>query len=214
MERSDRAWLTPLLLGLGFIVLLIVSFIVIGEPKDAKHPADEIQQWYTDNKDAVQIGAIISIGAAVLLIFFGAYLRTVLEEAGGGPMLPILVLIGLTIVAIGAAIDNMFLFATAERADDIPATSVQTIQAIWDNDFLPFLLGVTVFLWSVGISVVKTGAVPKWLGWVAIALGVISVTPIGFAGALGAALWIIVASILLSMRARSGPARPAQETAA
>ncbi len=30
MERSDREWLVPLISGLGFIVLLIVSFIVTG----------------------------------------------------------------------------------------------------------------------------------------------------------------------------------------
>jgi hypothetical protein len=206
MERSSREWLVPLT-GIAFFVLLIVSFIVIGEPKDAKHPPNEIAQWYIDNKDAAQIGAIISVIGAGFLIFFGAYLRTVLVAAEGeGSMLPILVLIGLTIVGIGAAIDNMLLFATAEAADDIPAPEVQTIQAIWDNDFLPLVLGVLVFLWSAGISVLRSGALPKWLGWIAILLGVVSLTPIGFAGAIGAALWILVVSILLSLRARSAPA--------
>jgi len=126
-------------------------------------------------------------------------------------MLPILVLVGLTIVAVGAAIDGMLLFAAAERADDIPASSIQTIQAIWDNDFLPLILGVLVFLWSAGLSVLRTGALPKWLGWVAIVLGIIGFTPIGFVGAIGAALWIAIVSILLSVRARSGS--PATATA-
>ena len=49
MERSNREWLVPLVTGLGFFVLLIVSFIVIGEPKDADHPPQEIAQWYLDN---------------------------------------------------------------------------------------------------------------------------------------------------------------------
>ena len=207
MERSSREWLVPLT-GLLFIVLLIASFIVAGEPKDATHSPDDIANWYIDNKDSVEIGAFIGTLAAVPLIFFAAYLRKVLDAAeGGGGMLPILVLIGLSIVAIGGAIDNMLLFATAERADDIPATSVQTIQAIWDNDFLPLLLGIMVFLWSVGISVLRSGALPKWMGWAAIALAVVSLAgPIGFAAVIGSALWIIVASIVLSMRARSASA--------
>jgi hypothetical protein len=209
MNRS-KEWLVPLT-GIAFIVLLVVSFLVAGEPKDATHPPNEVAQWYIDNKDSAEIGAFIGTVAAALVIFFGAYLRKVLAAAEGEPsMLPILVVIGLSIVAVGGAIDNMLLFATAERADDIPATSVQTIQAIWDNDFLPLFLGVLVFNWAVGISVLRSGALPKWMGWAAIVFGVISLAgPLGFAGTIGAALWILVASIMLSLRARSAPATPA-----
>jgi hypothetical protein len=209
MERNSREWLVPLT-GIAFFVLLIVSFILIGEPKDADHPPQEIANWYIDNKDSIEIGAFISVIAAAFLIFFGAYLRKVLVAAeGAGSMLPILVLIGLSIVAIGAAIDNMFLFAAAEAANDVPAPEIQTIQAIWDNDFLPLFLGVLVFLWSAGISVLRSGALPKWMGWAAIVFGVISLAgPIGFFGALGAALWILVASVLLSLRARNAASAP------
>jgi Domain of unknown function (DUF4386) len=211
MERDRNEWLWPLT-GLLFAVLLIISLIVQGSPKGADKPANEVAQWYIDNKDSVEISAFIGTVAAVPLIFFGAYLRKVLE--GAGSTLAVLPLIGLTVVGIGGAIDNMLLFATAERANDIPAESVRTIQAIWDNDFLPLFLGIMVFLWSVGIAVLRTDVLPKWLGWVAIVGGVISLAgPIGFIGALIAALWIIVASILLTMRARAGSA-PAQPAAA
>lgn len=200
MERDTREWLWPLT-GILFAVLLIVSFIVQGEPKAADKSANEVAQWYIDNKDSAEISAFIGTVAAVPLIFFGAYLRKVLD--GAGSTLAILPLIGLTIVGIGGAFDNMLMFAAAERANDIPAESVRTIQAIWDNDFLPFFLGIMVFLWSVGIAVLRTGALPKWLGWLAIVGGVISLAgPIGFIGALVAAIWVIVASIMLSMRAR------------
>jgi hypothetical protein len=198
------------LTGVAFIVLLLVSFIVQGEPKDATHPPNEIVQWYVDNKDSAQIGAFIGVVAGAVLIFYGAYLRKVLVAAEGvGAMLPILVLIGLSIVAVGGAIDSMLLFATAERTDDIPATSVQTIQAIWDNDFLVFFMGVLVFNWAVGISVLRSAVLPRWMGWAAILFGVISLAgPIGFIGALGAALWVLVSSIMLTLRAR-GPAAAA-----
>lgn len=215
MQRNSREWLVPLT-GIAFIVLLAVSLIVQGSPKGADDGPAAVAKWYLDNKDAAEISSFIGVVGAALLIFFGAYLRKVLEAAEGpGSMLPILALIGVTIVAIGGAIDGMLLFAAAEAADDIPAPEIQTIQAIWDNDFLPFFLGVLVFLWSVGLSVLRSGVLPKWLGWFAIVFGVISLAgPIGFIGALGAAVWIIIASIMLSMRAR-GPAsaQPPQQPA-
>jgi len=203
MDRSDKAWV-PLVTGLGFAVLLIVSIIVTGSPKGADDGPAAVAQWYSDNKDAAEIGSFIGAIAGGFLIFFGAYLRKVLEP-GAGTMLAILPLIGVAIVATGAAIDGMLMFAAAEAVGDIPAPEVQTIQAIWDNDFLPFLLGVLVFNWSVGLAVLKSGALPKWMGWAAIVFGVIGLAgPIGFFGAIGAGLWIIVASIMLSMRARGG----------
>jgi len=209
MDRSDKAWV-PLVTGLGFAVLLIVSIIVTGSPKGADDGPAAVAQWYSDNKDAAEIGSFIGAIAGGFLIFFGAYLRKVLEP-GAGTMLAILPLIGVAIVATGAAIDGMLMFAAAEAVGDIPAPEVQTIQAIWDNDFLPFLLGVLVFNWSVGLAVLKSGALPKWMGWAAIVFGVIGLAgPIGFFGAIGAGLWIIVASIMLSMRAgRGAPAEPA-----
>ena len=207
MERSSREWLVPLT-GIAFIVVLIVSFIVTGSPKDATHPPNAIAQWYIDNKDSAELGAFLGAVAGALLIFFAGYLRKVLAAAEGeGAMLPILVLIGASIVAVGGAIDSMIMFATAERAGDIPATSVQTLQALWDNDFLPLVLGVMVFLWAAGISVLRSGALPKWMGWAGIVLGVVALAgPLSFFATIGAALWVIVASILLSVRTRSAPA--------
>jgi hypothetical protein len=81
MERSSRERLVPLT-GILFAVLLIASFIVQGEPKGADHPANEVKQWYLDNKDAAEASAFIGMLAAAALIFFGGYLPKVLEGAG------------------------------------------------------------------------------------------------------------------------------------
>ena len=200
---GSRGWLVPLT-GVAFIVVAIIGFIVGGEPKDASHPADEIVNWYIDNKDSVEIGAFIGVAATVLLVFFGAYLRNVLRAAAGGTdMLSLVSFIGVVVVAVGFAIDATISIALAERADNIDPIAVQSLQALWDNDFVPIALGILLFLWSTGIAVIRTGALPKWIGWVMILLGVIALTPIGFASFIGTAVLILVISILLAARARS-----------
>jgi hypothetical protein len=207
MDRS-REWLAPLT-GVAFIVLAIISIIVGGEPKDATHPATEIVDWYIDNKDSVEISAFIGVAALALLVFFGAYLRNVLREAAGGTdMLSLVSFIGLVLVAVGVAIDTTISLAIAERADDIDPIAVQSLQALWDNDFVPIALGALIFLWATGISVVRSGALPKWIGWIMIVLGIVALTPLGFAAFLGAAVLILVISVLLTMRARSGATTP------
>ena len=88
-------------------------------------------------------------------------------------MLSPLTLVGAAIMAVGLAIDATILFAIAEAADDIEPASVETLQALWDNDFMPIAVGMVVFLLSSGIAIARYGALPKWLGWVAIVLGVV-----------------------------------------
>jgi hypothetical protein len=203
----NKEWLVPLT-GVAFIVVGFVGFIVGGEPKGADEPVAEVVDFYLDSKDSIQAAAFIGVAASLLMVFFGAYLRKVLAaaEGPGGGVLPALALTATAIVAVGAAIDSTISVALAESAEDIEPAAVQALQALWDNDFVPFALGAELFLISVGLSVVRHGALPKWLGWAALVLAVVGFTPVGFVAFVGAGLWVIVASLILALRV--APATP------
>jgi hypothetical protein len=201
MKRYE--WLVPLT-GVAFLAVLIIGFIVGGEPPDAKEPAQEIVDHYVDNKDSVQVGVLLEMIAAALLLFFAGYLRKVLRAAPGeGGMLPAVALAGATVMAAGAALDATLSFALAEAADDIEPASVEALQALWDNDWVPIALGAAVLLLASGLSIALYGSLPRWLGWIAILLGVVGLTPIGFVAFMGGGLWILVVSVLLTVRARA-----------
>ena len=209
MTRT-REWLIPLT-GVAFVIVGIVSFIVAGEPKSADEPVREIVDHYVDNKDSVQAGAIIGVVATVFLVFFGAYLRKVLHAGAPGEWLSLVSFAGLVVVSVGFAIDGTISFALAEAAEDIDPTAAQALQALWDNDFLPLAIGLVALLLASGLSIIRHGALPKWLGWVAILFAVLTATPAGFIGFLGAALWVAVVSVLLTLKLRresSGPELP------
>ncbi|MGH2984889.1 MAG: hypothetical protein ACRDK5_11665 [Solirubrobacterales bacterium] len=198
----NRNWVAPLT-GAAFVVVAIVGAVLMGEPPEADNPADEIVDHYVDNKDSIEIGAFLGALAGTLLIFFFGYLRSVLRAASGdGGFLYALPLIGAAIIALGIAIDSTISFAIAEAAEDIEPEQVQTLQALWDNDFLPFILGSQVLWFSTGIAVVKSGALPKWLGWIAIVFGVAALTPAGFFAFLAGGIWILIVSIMLATRGR------------
>jgi hypothetical protein len=201
-----REWWVPLT-GVAFIVVAIVGGIIAGEPPDADSPVQEIVDHYADNKDAIEVGSFVGVAAVVLLAFFGAYLRSVLSAAEGpGGILSALALVGVAIVAVGFAIDITISIALAEAVDDIEPAAVQALQALWDNDFVPLALGSLIFLISAGLSILRHGALPKWLGWVALVLAVIGFTPLGFVAFIGAGLWIAVVSVMLTVRARAATA--------
>ena len=209
MESNNRDWLAPLT-GVAFIAVAIVSFVVAGDPPEVKRDnIQDIVKHYVDNKDAVMVGAGIETASAALLVFFFGYVRKVLRAAEGpNGMLSLVAFGGAVIAATGIAIDAMIAFALADAIKDLQPAAVQSMEALWDNDFFPIALGTTVILWATGLSIVRHGALPKWLGWVAIVLGVLSVTPIGFVAFMGLAIWILIVSVMLTMRERAAQAPP------
>jgi hypothetical protein len=199
--RKD--WWTPLT-GVAFIAVLIVGFLVAGEPPDANSPPREIIDHYVDNKDSVMAGTFLTIVAAALLIFFGGVLRSALRAAEGpGGVLSAVAFAGTIVMATGAAIDATISLALADRADDIAPVGVQALQALWDNDWPPIALGAALLLFAAGLSIARHGALPRWLGWVGVVLGIIGLTPVGFFAFPLGGLWLLIVSVMLTLRMRA-----------
>lgn len=201
---EDKSWLAPLT-GLAFFVLAVVAFLVSGEPPDAtKDSARELVDFYVDNEGTQFFSAILAVVAGTLFVFFGGYLRRVLHDAEGpGGILSAVAFAGTVIFATGLAIDGTITITLAETAKEIDPTAVQTLVALYNNDFLPFALGNQLFLLATGISVVRHGALPKPIGWIAIVLGVLATTPAGFFAFIGTGILVAIISVMLAMRARA-----------
>lgn len=209
MSRS-KEWLVPLT-GVAFVLVTALDFGA-SLPPSADKPVAEIVDFYVDKKTSIQISATSQVVAGLLLIIFGAYLRKVLRAAAPeDEVLPLVAFIGLVIVAVGDVIDATIFFALAEAAKDIDPVAVQALQALWDNDFLPAMLGVLAFLVATGISIIQSGVLPKWLGWVMLLLllviVIVGLTPVGFIATIYVAfgammILVLVLSVMLTLRAR------------
>lgn len=202
----DKGWLVPLT-GVAFLLVVIAGFTISGEPPDpADDSAREIVDFYVDNKSSLMAGSFLRLAAA-LLVFFGAYLREVLRvTAGGKDFLSTAAFAGALIIAVGFAFDGTINLALAETAKDIDPVGVQALTALYHNDFIPFAVGSVVFLVGTGISVLQHGALPKWIGWIALVLAVIAFTPIGFFAFIGSGILIAVMGVTLAIRGRAKPA--------
>lgn len=202
MDRSYAKWMP--LTGVLFIAMAIAGFIVGGEPPDASgNSANEIVQFYTDNQGRVMAGIIILSIATVLFVFFASYLRSVLDRgAGEDGMFSRIAFVGAVVFAVGGAIDGTLLIAISEAAGEIEPAQIETLQAFWDNDFLPLALGVVLFTLGSGISIVLHKSLPVWLGWIAIVLGIVGMTPLGWIAFMGTGVWILIASVMLLLSER------------
>ena len=206
MRKSH--WWVPLT-GALFVIVAIIGAIVQGEPPGADDPVQEIVSHYDDNETRIQIGSLLITIAGAVFVFFAGSMRKRLDAAAGGrSMLPTVALVGAGIFAVGAAIDSMISFALSEAVGDIEPAAVQALQALWDNDFMPIVLGLSIFFLATGLAAVRYGGLPKWLAWIAVLLGIVALTPIGFVAFLAGALWTLGVGILLALRDRKDGAAP------
>jgi len=203
---DNRSWLQPLT-GVLFIVVLIAGFAIGGEPPDATEDSvQEVIDFYVDNENEVFIGGILQAIGGALLIFFGGYLYKRLRAAGAEASAGV-AFAGLIALAVAIALDGTISIALTELAngDEEPSEgAVQALNVLWNNDFLPLAMGISVFLWGAGVAIVRHGGLPTWMGWVVIVAAITAISPAFPVAAIVAALLVLVSSIVFSMQERSG----------
>ena len=185
--------------GVLFVAFAIATFAIAGDAPDANdHTARQIVAYYSDHDGAVLASIVLGLIACALLVFFCAYLRSVLE----GDLLPTVAFAGGVIQAVGLAIDLTISAALVHSADHIDPVAVQSLSALYTNDYIPFVLGAMLIVLGSGLAIVTQDNLPHWLGWLGIALALPAPTPLGAITFLGGGIWILVASVVLWTRGR------------
>ena len=205
MTVSNLSKFVPLT-GIVAVALIVVSFIVSGETPDTDDPLQEVVTFYTDN-DSEQMAAAILLGfGALFFLFFATALRNVLRRAErDGAGASTLSFAGAIVFAVGATIFAGIGFTLGDAVDDVEPPTIQTLHVLNNDMFLTVAVGLFAFALGSGIAVVRTGVLPAWLGWVAIVLSVLSITPIFFIAFAVMGLWILAVSVLLTLAADGVP---------
>jgi hypothetical protein len=197
------------LTGVAFVVLALLSFIVGGEPPDADAPGAEVIEFYDENGGQQQFSAGLGLWAAVLLVFFAGAVRSALRSAEPGRGgLSVVAFGGGVAAAVGIGIFSTLAFGLAEEADNIDPAAAQALHVLSMYAFAPLAIGVAAFLIAAGLASVRTGGLDSWLGWLAIVIGILAVTPAGFIGFLAFLAWTLVTSVMLAMRAEATATTP------
>ena len=201
MNGSTARWLP--LTGILFVALVVAGILTGGETPSVSDSPEKIAAYYTDNKDRLRIGLQLFVLGTVAAVFFGSYMRSVLDRGDGeNGLLSRAAFAGIVIFAVGGAIDATLLLAMTEIVDDVDATQIQTLQGVWDNDFIPFAVGFSLFNLASGLSIVLHRSLPVWLGWLAIVIGIVALTPVGFFAFPGTGLWILIVCVVLLISER------------
>jgi hypothetical protein len=190
------------LTGILFVVLAIIAFLVSGETPGTDDSAREIVDFYLDNDDSQAVAAaVLALGCVALIFFLGSLRRVLRAEAGDEGGLSTVALLGGVVMAVGASIFAGISFTLGDAADELPPAAILALNALNSDMFFTVAVGTAVFNLALGLAVIRHGGLPRPLGWVALVIGIVGLTPLGFFAFLATGILIVWASIALATKA-------------
>jgi hypothetical protein len=197
----------PRLLGAAGVLagaLLALGLAVTWSKPEDGEPAAEVIRYWSDHETAYAILAFAAIPAlAVLLIAFGAALRATLRSQEGGEASLSVVAFGGAVVAAGTAgLVGAIELGAARAAGDGDGATVAALHQLDAFIFLPWIAGFAAMTLAAGIGGLRTTALPRWLAWTSVAMGVLFLTPAGFVPFTLMPLWLAGTGVLLVHRER------------
>jgi len=199
MDGLRFRWLA--LAGPAFTLLFVVLvFVVQGDTPGTDATPDEVVGYFADERTTSLAGAFLSPLLALLLLLFTGHVRAVVRErrvsTGAGPTVMVS---GAVLWAGGILLGSAVELALSDAADQGRPQAAEALNILANASWLPFIAGIAVFLVGAALTVLTSDFLPRWLGWVALVAGVVSLAgPGGFLGFFVGPLWLLVAGVLLA----------------
>lgn len=201
--------------GILGVALFVAAIAVGGDSVDSDSAGQKVVRFYVDHRSDQRLSAALLLYGALMLALFAGGLRSVLRRTEEG--LATVSFGGAIMMSTGIMLLAGTQFALADKAGKLEPSAAQALNMLSNGIWMPFIAGTAIFLFCAGIAIVRGRALPVWLGWVAIVLGVVGATPAGWFAFMVSLLWILVVAILVAVRAgehEEGARAPEAETAA
>jgi hypothetical protein len=103
----------------------------------------------------------------------------------------------------------------ALNKNDIDASGAAVLHHFSDAFFVATEYMLPVFFFSSAILALRHGALPKWLGWFSVLIGIVLlIGPIGWAALIFATpIWVLIVSVWLYLRSQTAAPAPSSVTA-
>lgn len=199
------------ILGTAFAALFVGLFATGGESPEETVPAADVIAYYKDHATQLRIGAFVLVVAAVLLLFFAGGLRDALAgdaTSRRGERLSNVAFGGAVAYAISLGVMAVSASALVEAADSGNPDAVTALNILDNKTFLFFMIGLSAMMLATGLQALHAAALPRWLAWVSIVLGVLAPAgPGGFAAFFAFPFWVVAVGVALA-RSHTDPVRP------
>lgn len=204
----------PRLLGVAGVLcggLLAAAVAITWSKPEESEPVATVMDYWRDHETAYQVLSYgIAPVLAVLFVAFGVALRSALRSREGGEAsFSALALGGAVMAAATVGLVGAIEAAAVSAAGDGLTEATVTLHKLDSFIFVPWVAGFAAMTLAAGIGGLRTTALPPWLAWVSIVMGVAFLTPAGFVPFLLMPLWLAVTGVTIVVRGREAVGRAA-----
>jgi hypothetical protein len=189
--------------GIVFVALCAIAIVGVGGSTPGPDATgDELATFYDDNAVRQGVGTFLLAASAPFVLLFGIGLATGPVRGDRGISAWGHVLVGGTILVAGAVLLASFAhFALANGGDEgISPSGLEALNALDANTWMAFNPAFGIMMLGAA-GVLLSGSASRWLGWIALVLGVAAFIPLlDFFALLGTLVWIAVAGALQARR--------------
>jgi hypothetical protein len=188
--------------GIVFVVLALIAVVAFGGSTPGSDASGaKLLSFYDEHTVRQSVAAFFLAASVPFLVAFGASLTTTLwpREPDRRPIWQIVLIGGSVITASVLLVVALIHFALADGGQQgISGDGLQALNVLDNNFWLPFNSGLGVMMLGAAGSLHQAVREYRWLGWVALVLGIALFIPAAdFFAMLLTLIWILVASVML-----------------
>jgi hypothetical protein len=211
---DDRRWERwSALGGIAFVLLIAATAVLQGSPPKPSDPAATITRFLFDKETELRWSAYLT-GLAFVAVFWwaGAVWRLLRRAEGGTPRLAVLAVGGLLFGNAMAALSSLLLSASV-MSSGWAGQGPSSLKAMYTTSAViggATAFGVAAFLGAFSAVIIRTGVLPRGLGWFGALVALVALVAGGAVASsrdvffvlgdvtfAGLGIWVLIASVLM-----------------
>jgi hypothetical protein len=205
-QRLSR--LTAPLTGLLFVGLTLAGVAMSNNTPSSDASGASVIAFYEAHRNSQRVSDILLVFASLFLVFFAGSLRGYLRRKPAAEAASALVPVGAALLAVGLTVVSGIDYALADVPSHLGAGAAQALNVLDNDVFFTVLVGGGVFGIASAVAILRGATLPKWLGWVAVVLGIAMMTPAFWLAGIVLFVWVLIVSTLIYLRSGSTTATP------
>jgi hypothetical protein len=210
MNNKWERWAT--LSGVLAVPFWVAGVVLISTKVKGSKGPEILANYHKHSDGTLAAGLLWSIGVLLFIWFLGSLRSRYLTAEGSTGRLTALAYGG----GIAASAIAMLIPVADEvgalNKNDFDASGASVLHHFSDGFFIATEYTLPVFFFASAILALRYAALPKWIGWFSVLIGVVLlIGPIGWAAFIFATpIWVLIVSVWLFMRTPAGAPPPAR----
>jgi hypothetical protein len=183
--------------GIVFVGLIVATLLVGGNTPGDTASGAKLASYYDAHQTRVMLAAFLLAATAPFLIAFVASLASRWADGERLGVWQLMLVGGSILAAAGFGVTALLTVGLADAPDKLSGNALQAVNVLNESTWMMFNPALGVMMLGAAGTLLSRSAGRRWLGWVALFLGIALFIPFAdFVALLATGAWIIVTSVL------------------